>query len=119
VGDVQDGDGQIWDFKGPHCRAAIIDRINTKAAIAGDPPPQVPEGRLPGEFEAKTEVLRAIGQQASGKGVIFDLRRLSAGEARSLVSEVAASEHIDPALIRYFPTSEELRTLEEGIQHDR
>jgi hypothetical protein len=116
VGDVQDGNGQVWDFKGPHCRAAIIDRITTKAAIAGDPPPPVPEGRMPGEFEAKTEVLRAIGQQASGKGVVFDLRRLSVGEARQLVAEVAASEYIDPALVRYFPTSEELRILEEDIQ---
>jgi hypothetical protein len=117
IGDVRDGDGQVWDFKAPHSRAAIIDRINTKAAIAGDPPPPIPEGRLSGEFDVKDEVLSAIGQQMGGEGVIFDLRRLSIGEARSLVAEVAASDLIDPALIRYFPTDAELRTLEEGIRH--
>lgn len=117
IGDVRDGDGQVWDFKAPHSRAAIIDRINTKAAIAGDPPPQIPEGRLRGELDIKDEVVSAIGQQIGGEGVIFDLRRLSIGEARSLLAEVAASDLIDPALIRYFPTEAELRTLEESIQH--
>ncbi len=117
IGDVQDGDGQIWDFKAPHSRAAIIDRIRRKAAIAGDPPPQIRQGRLPGEFDAKAEVRHAFAEQASGEGVIFDLRRLSIDEARGLIAEVAASELIDPAMIRFFPASAELRALEEGIRN--
>lgn len=115
-GDVCDGDGQIWDLKAPHSRSAIIDRIATRAAIAGDAPPSITQEALRGEFDVEVEILRAIGQQACGEGVVFDVRRLSMDEARSLIAEVNASRQIDPDRIRFFPTEEELVALEGDAQ---
>jgi hypothetical protein len=34
-GEAEDGHGQVWDFKAPHSREAIIHRIAAKAAIGG------------------------------------------------------------------------------------
>lgn len=114
-GEAEDGNGQLWDFKAPHSRAAIIHRINASAAIAGDPPPQIPSSGFAGEFDVRTEVRRAIAQQRLEKGVVFDVRRLSIEQARRLIDAVAADPHIDPELVRYFPTSNELVAIEGGV----
>jgi hypothetical protein len=113
-GEAEDGNGQVWDFKAPHSHAAIIHRINVSAAIAGDPPPDIPARGFAGEFDVRTEVRRAIAQQRLEKGVVFDVRRLSIEQARRLINAVAADPHIDPDLVRYFPTSNELVVLEGG-----
>jgi len=115
-GDAMDGDGQVWDFKAPRSREAIIQGIVTKAAVGGRPAPSVVAGALPGEFEVRTMVKVAIAEQLVGKGVVFDLRRLTIDQARTLISATAAEPSIDPLLVRYFPKTEDLVTLELGGQ---
>ena len=115
-GEAEDGHGQVWDFKAPHSREAIMYRIATKAAIGGGPAPPVAAGALLGEFDVKTAVKSAIAQQLVEKGVVFDLRRLTIDQARTLINEVEAEPSIDPSLVRYFPKSEDLVTLEQGGQ---
>ena len=116
-GEVEDGDGQIWDFKGPHSRVAIAQRIATKAAVSGQTPPSIPASGFPGEFQVKREISRAIGQQQTGKGVVFDLRRLSVAEARALIAAVDVEPRIDPELIRFFPKREDLQNFDGGAPH--
>jgi hypothetical protein len=116
-GEAEDGDGQIWDFKAPHSRAAIAHRIATKAALSGQAPPPIPAGGYAGEFEVNDEITRAIGQQQIGKGVVFDLRRLSVAEARALIAAVDAEPRIDPELIRFFPKREDLQNFNGGGAH--
>jgi len=111
-GEAQDGDGQVWDFKSPHSRTAIVHRIATKAALSGRPAPLMPNARYVGEFDQNTEVLRALAQQRLGKGVVFDLRRLSIGEARSLMAALRAEAGLDQDLVRFFPTDDMLDTIE-------
>jgi hypothetical protein len=113
-GEAEDGDGQIWDFKSPHNRTAIAHRVAQKAALSGDIPPQVLPSGYPGEFNVTDEVLRAIGQQQVGKGVVFDLRRVSIDEARALVAAVTAEPRIDLELVKFFPGADDLAAFEAG-----
>ena len=115
-GEAEDGDGQVWDFKGPHSREAIIHSIVTKDAIGGGSARSVAAGALRGEFDVKTTVQSAIGRQAQGKGVVFDLRRLTIDQARTLINVVATEPSINRSLVRYFPKTEDLVTLEHGGQ---
>jgi hypothetical protein len=115
-GEAMDGEGQVWDFKAPHSREAIVHRLVAKAAIGGGPVPPVAVGALPGEFDVRTAIQSAIAEQLVGKGVVFDLRRLTIDQARTLISEVAAESDIDPSLVRYFPKTEDLVALEQGGQ---
>lgn len=113
-GEAEDGHGQVWDFKAPRSREAIIQIIAAKAAIGGAPAPPVAAGALSGEFDVGTAVKSAIAEQLVGKGVVFDLRRLTIDQARTLINEVAVEPSIDPSLVRYFPKSADLVTLEHG-----
>lgn len=106
----------MWDFKAPHSREAIRHRIATKAAIGGQPAPPIPPGGYAGEFDLEVEVRRAVGQQIVGKGVVFDLRRLSVDQARLLVAAVSLEPDIDPQLVRFFPKDEDLSSFETGRQ---
>lgn len=54
---------------------------------------------------------------ADWKGVVFDLRRLSAAEARALIAAVDAEPRIDPELIRFFPKREDLQSINGGGAH--
>jgi hypothetical protein len=114
-GEAEDGLGQIWDFKAPRCRAAIAQTIAAKAAIGGNPPPPVPPTGYPGEFDVATEVTRAIGQQRVGKGVVFDLRRLTVEQARKLIAAVQLEARLDPDLVRFFPRPMDLSAFEGGV----
>lgn len=115
-GEAEDGHGQVWDFKAPRSREAIIHSIAIKAAIGGGPAPSVAASALRGEFDVRETVESAIAEQLLGKGVVFDLRRLTIDQARTLINEVAAESDIDPSLVRYFPKSEDLVALEQGGQ---
>jgi hypothetical protein len=111
-GEAEDGAGQIWDFKAPRSRAPIAHTIAQKAAIGGRAAPAIPSQGYPGEFNVQVEVRRAIGQQQIGKGVVFDLRRLTVDQARQLVGAVSLEPQIDPALVRFFPNYEDLYEFE-------
>src|SRR4051794_4609928 len=39
AGDAEDGHHQIWDFKGPHSQAAIVQRIESASGQPATPPP--------------------------------------------------------------------------------
>ena len=114
VGDVEDGVGQVWDFKSPHSREAIVDRITRRAAIAGGSAPEIPPSSFRGEFNLATEILRANGQQQRGKGVVFDLRRLTVDDARRLITAIAAEPRINPDLLLYFPAVSDIASFEGG-----
>lgn len=109
-GDAEDGRHQVWDFKGPHSQAAIADRIAIASGRAAAPPAD----GFPGEFDVEIEVARAVGQQQVGKGVVFDLRRLTVDQARQLVGRLQTEPDVDPALIRYFPSPEQLSAFDRG-----
>ena len=111
-GEAEDGLGQIWDFKSPHSRAAIEQRIAAKAAIGRQAARPIPARGYDGEFEVGVEVRRAIGQQQLGKGVLFDLRRLTVDQARQLISAISLEPRIDPTLVLFFPKSEDLASFE-------
>jgi hypothetical protein len=103
-GDAEDGFGQVWDFKAPHSQAAIVHRIESRSGRPATPPRQ----GYPGAFDVHTEVVRAIGQQQLGKGVVFDLRRLTLSQARELVDVVNADPNVDPTLVLFFPREADL-----------
>lgn len=106
-GEAEDGVGQVWDFKAPHSQEAIVHRIESRSGL-----PATPSRRgYPGAFDVHTEVVRAIGQQQLGKGVVFDLRRLTVLQARQLVDAVTADPNIDRTLVRFYPREGELATF--------
>lgn len=106
-GEAEDGFGQVWDFKAPHSQEAIVHRIESRSGRPAIPPQQ----GYPGVFDVETEVVRAIGQQQLGKGVIFDLRRLTVWQAQTLVDAVSADPNIDPTLVRFYPRESDLASL--------
>jgi hypothetical protein len=103
-GDAEDGFGQVWDFKAPHSQEAIAQRIESRSGRPATPP----QHGYPGVFDVQTEVVRAIGQQQLGKGVVFDLRRLTLPQARQLVDAVTADPNIDRTLVRFYPRERDL-----------
>jgi hypothetical protein len=103
-GDAEDGYGQVWDFKSPRSREAIIHRIEA----ASGRPTIAPPGGYRGAFDLQTTIQQAIAQQQLGKGVVFDLRRLTVRQAQSLVDAVRVEADIDPALVLFFPRAEDL-----------
>ncbi|MBA3327524.1 MAG: hypothetical protein H0T43_04405 [Solirubrobacterales bacterium] len=109
-GDAGDGYGQVWDFKAPHSQAAIVHRIESRSSRAATPPPQ----GYPGAFDVQTEAVRTIGQQQLGKGVVFDLRRLTVAQAQELINVVTADSNIDAALVRFYPREEDLSSFGAG-----
>ena len=106
-GEAEDGFGQVWDFKAPHSQEAIVHRIESRSGRLATPP----QHGYPGVFDIHTEVVRAIGQQQLGKGVVFDLRRLTVPQARQLVDAVTAEPNIDRTLVRFYPRERDLTTL--------
>lgn len=106
-GEAEDGYGQVWDFKAPHSQAAIVHRIESRSGSPATPPQQ----GYPGAFDVHAEVVRAIGQQQLGKGVVFDLRRLTLAQAWELVAVVNAESNIDSALMRFYPREEDLASF--------
>jgi hypothetical protein len=118
IGEAEDGFGQVWDFKAPHSRAAIAHRAAQKAAIGGYPPPEIPEDGYRGEFDLVTELDRAYGQQTIGKGVVFDVRRLTAAQGLDLIDAVDNDSRLDPALIRFFPPPDDVAAFSGGARVD-
>ena len=106
-GEAEDGFGQVWDFKAPHSQEAIVQRIESRS---GRPAMLLQQG-YPGVFDVETEVVRAIGQQQLGKGVVFDLRRLTLSQAQELVDAVSADPNIDPTLVRFYPRESDLASF--------
>jgi hypothetical protein len=106
-GEAEDGFGQVWDFKAPHSQEAIVHRIESRSGRRATPPQQ----GYPGGFDVETEVVSAIGQQQLGKGVVFDLRRLTLPQARELVDAMNADPRIDPALVRFYPREDDLASF--------
>ena len=100
-GDVEDGEERVWDYKAPRSREAIRHSAAEAAARRGDPPPAHVGFR--GEYNLDDELLKVLSEQATGEGVIVDLRRLTYAQAVEIQNALRASAAVDQERLLFFP----------------
>jgi hypothetical protein len=89
-GDFVDGQGQLWDHKGPMSRDKLIENIKEKARQAGKPEPNInPNKKIKGEFDVNKEVEKVKGEIANNENVILDTRGLNNKDEQALRKAIA------------------------------